>query len=206
MNQKKFFLLGLLGFATANVFAIANDGAYLGLELGATNQSTNFNQSAFNTNATNSNVVNSQWNGIGRLYSGYNFDRYTGLEAGISYSFPTNYNYPNQSGAFSSSASVFDVSYVPMLPIAYSNWAVFGRVGAGYALLSGGSSGQLNPSGGNFTDVLGAGLRYKFTNHWTYKIEWIADGLLFPVGINSGSTTVGSWSQQTFQTGVSFHF
>lgn len=201
--QKKYLLLSLV---VTGVFANANSGAYLGLEVGAANQSINFNQSAFNLNTSNSSVLNSQWNGIGRIYSGYNFNRYTGLEAGVSYTMPTGYSYPDNNGSFFSPATVVDVSYVPMLPIAYSNWSVFGRIGVGYAWLPDGSSSQYNSSGSNLTDVLGAGLRYKFSNHWTYKIEWVADGLLFPVGINSGSTNIGAWSQQTFQTGVSFHF
>ena len=201
--QKKYLLLGVVA---TSVFANANSGAYLGLELGAANQSVNFNQSAFNLNTSNSSVINSQWNGIGRFYGGYNFNRYTGLEAGVSYTLPTGYNYPDNNGSLFSSSTVVDISYIPMLPIAYSNWSIFGRIGVGYAWLPGGNSAQYNSSGSNLTDVLGAGLRYKFSNHWTYKIEWMADGLLFPIGINSGSTSIGSWSQQTFQTGVSFHF
>lgn len=206
-KQLLIILCGLTGLACAT----ANSGAYLGLEVGAANQSLDFNQSAFNLNTGSSNVVNTQLNGIGRFYSGYNLDKYTGFEAGLSYSLPTGYSYPNSNGTFNSGATVFDISYIPMLPIADSKWSAFGRIGVNYTWLTGdsndcGCSNNISGSGSSFADVLGAGMRYRFNNHWTYKIEWIADGLLFPIGINNGNTAIGLWSQQTFQTGVSFHF
>lgn len=212
---RKFLMCTALVTAIFNANATANSGTYIGVAAGVANQPLSFNQSAFGINGNGSNTVNTQLGMAGRLFGGYNFNKYNGVEAGVSYNTGTTYNYPDGSGGMTSNAAGVDISYIPMLPISNSNWSVFGRVGVEYGWInsSGGSDcncstsiSPLNPSGSSFTDELGAGMRYKISNRFTYKIEWISNGLLFPIGINSGNTDVGSWSQQTFQTGVSYHF
>lgn len=210
--MKKLIVFLFLAGGVSAAQATVTSGAYLGLEVGGANQNINYNTSSFDINTNGTSLTNNNWTGIGRLFGGYNFSRYNALEAGLSQSLSNSFSTPSNN-TFSSTSTVFDISYLPMLPVSNSNFNVYGRLGVGYAWLPGGQVGcncnggtQWNASGSNFTDVLGAGVRYKFANHWTMKIEWIADGLLFPVDINIGSTSVGSWSQQTFQTGVAFHF
>lgn len=207
----KKILIASLGLISINAYATANDGAYVGLSAGASNQNINFAGAAFNSNVNGSNIDNNQWGALLRLYGGYNFDRYTGVEMGVSTNTATTFTYPNNSGTMNMNTTTLDISYIPMLPIKDSNFSVFGRVGASYDWISnsgysGGTGSGLNPSGSNLTDMLGAGVRYKFFNNFTMKVEWIAEGLLFPIAINSGGTNVGSWSEQTFQTGVTYHF
>lgn len=210
--MKTKYLILLCTFAVSSSFATVTTGAYLGIELGGANQNIDYNSSAFKTNTFGTTMFDNSWTGIGRLFGGYNFNRYNALEAGFSQSLSSTFSTPTANN-FSSTSSIFDISYLPMLPISNSNWSVFGRLGVGYVWLPGGQVGcncnggqQFDASGSNFADVLGAGLRYKFANNWTYKIEWIADGLLFPVGISGNNNSLGSWDQQTFQTGVAFHF
>lgn len=198
-------LTGVVSASNASV----TSGGYLGLEVGGANQNINYNASSFNINTNGTALSDSSWTGIGRVFGGYNFSRYNAVEAGLSQSLSNSFNTTASGDKFSTTSTVFDISYLPMLPISNSNINVFGRLGVGYAWLPGGQVGcnctsdtSFNASGGGFTDVLGAGIRYKFANNWSVKVEWIADGLLFPVGVDGA----GSWDQQTFQTGVAFHF
>lgn len=163
-------ILPIIAICTANsCFATANSGSYIGLELGAANQSLDFQQSAFNLNSNGSNLINNQWSGIGRIFGGYNFNKYNGVEAGFSYGTGSTYNYPDGTGSMTSNTSIIDIAYIPMLPISNSNWSVFGRLGVEYAWInSSGGEGcncsgiinPINPSGSNFADEIGAGMRY----------------------------------------------
>ncbi|MBX9866711.1 MAG: porin family protein [Burkholderiales bacterium] len=207
----KKILIASLGLISINAYATANNGAYVGVSAGLSNQSMNFANAPFNLNTNGSNLDNNQWGGLVRLFGGYNFSSYTGVEMGASINTGTTYTYPNNAGTMNMNTTTWDLSYIPMLPIKNSDFTVFGRVGVAYDWISnsgysGGSQSGLEPSGSNLVDMLGAGVRYKFNNHFTMKVEWIAEGLLFPVPINSGGTNVASWDQQTFQTGVSYHF
>lgn len=208
----KKLLTGLLACYAGIAAAGVTSGSYLGLEVGGANQNIDYNPSSYKVDTSGTTLFDSSWTGIGRIFGGYNFSRYNAVEAGLSQTLSNTFQTPSDN-TFSSTATVLDISYLPMLPIANSNFNVFARIGVGYSWLPGGSVGcncdggtQFNASGANFMDVLGAGVRYKFANNWTVKVEWIADGLLFPVAINGDNEKLGSWDQQTFQTGVAFHF
>lgn len=214
--MKKLSLL-LISLSPAFVFAgsVNNGGWYVGLNAGGANQIVSYNPSAFNLNTNGSELYNPSWGFVGRVDGGYNFNKWSGLELGAAYYSGSGSSYPTGSGTFNPSTSSLDFSYIAYLPISQTDFSVFGRIGIAYDWINndGTSSGcncsgvaALDPSGSNFADVLGAGIRYKMSMHSSLKLEWLANGLIFPVGINSGSTSVANWSAQTFQIGAAYHF
>ena len=217
-HHKQFKLLPLLLFTlSTSVYATVSSGPYVGIELGTDNQIINFQSSAFGLNTSNSQLYNPSWGFMGRLNFGYNFDKYNGIELSPNYLFSTNYNYPNNNGSMSIDATTLDLSYLAYLPITQSKLSVFGRIGFAYNWINNsgsnttgcncGNSAQFSsPTGSNFADVIGAGLKYNLGTNSSVRIEWIANGLFFPIGLTSNSTNVANWTAQTFLAGLNYHF
>ncbi len=190
----------------SNSIATVSNGPYVGVNIGAANQAINYQASAFNLNTNGSQLYNPEWSFMSRLNLGYNSSKNNGFELGTSYFFSSDSNYPDGSGTMSTNTTSADISYLGYLPISQTKLSVFGRIGVAYDWVSTSSTSSLSPSGENFADILGAGLKYNINGKTTFRIEWLENGLFFPVGINSGSLNVASWSAQTFETGINYHF
>ena len=143
---------------------------------------------------------------MGRFNLGYNADKYNGFELGFNYNALPGYAYPNNAGSLTGSVSTLDASYILYLPTIVQKLSVFGRVGVGYDWINGNSSNGLSPSGANFADVLGAGIKYNISRKMSFRLEWMGNGLLIPVSVNSGSTNVANFSEQVFMLGLNYHF
>jgi hypothetical protein len=205
-----FILIGIPFISYATV----SNGPYVGLELGTANQIVTYQPSAFDLNTNGSQLYNPNYSFLGRVNLGYNVDKYNGFELGTSYFFSSSSSYPNGNGSMSTNTTSLDLSYLLYLPISSTKISVFGRLGFAYDWINNANSGgcgcgtssNLNPSGSNLADVIGAGLKYNIGPHTSFRIEWIANGLFFPVGINNGSQNIASWTAQTYQAGINYHF
>lgn len=206
MRYKSVVFLLLPGFAISSV----SNGPYVGIEIGAANQIVNFTPSTFGLNTNGSSLYNSSVGFLTRLNIGYNLDRYNGFELGTTYNFETNHNLPNGDGSLNTTATTLDLSYLLYLPTFVSKWSIFGRFGVAYDWINTSATccdlGNGNPSGSSFADVLGAGLMHRITPNTSFRLEWIANGLIYPPGINNGAVSVGNWTNQTFQLGMNYHF
>jgi opacity protein-like surface antigen len=212
LNKKYIFAVLLL---PATVFASASSGPYIGIEAGAANQIVTFTPAAFDFSTSGNSLYNSLLGLVGRLNLGYNMDQYSGFELGANYNFGANFNYPNNSGSMNITATTFDASYIFSIPTVIRKLSVFGRVGFAYDSINssgstecncGNPSALLNPGGSGFADILGAGIKYNISPSTSFRVEWISNGLIFPVGVSSGSQNVANWSEQTFQLGLNYHF
>lgn len=208
--MRKLLFVGLI--SSAFVANAEQSGFYIGGAVGGSNQINNFTPSAFNVNTGGSSLNNSSWTFDGRIDGGYNLDKYNGFELGYMYTTGASFGLPDSSGTLNVNASTIDLSYILTVPVKIPGFSVFGRVGVGYdAVNSSGSSSnplypQFNPSGSSFADVLGAGVKWDVSRHFTAKVEWISNALLFPIGINSGGTNVANWNSQTFNVGIDYKF
>jgi opacity protein-like surface antigen len=214
MNNKLNFGIALIFCLTSYSHATVSDGPYLGLELGAANQIINYQANSFNVATNGVQLYNSELTFLGRLNLGYNANKYNGFELGTSYYFNSGSNYPTGSGSMSTNTTSLDLSYIGYLPISQSKFSVFGRIGAAYDWINNSSANDSNggifvgmrPSASSFADIVGAGLKYNLGRNASFRLEWIANGLLFPVSINSGSQNIASWTGQTFEAGINYHF
>lgn len=211
-NRLRLGFIVMLGITTYSN-ATVSTGPYVGIELGAANQIINYQASAFNLSTNGAQLYNPEWTFLGRLNFGYNLNKYTGFELGTNYFFNSSSPYPNGNGSMSTNTTALDLSYIAYLPISQSKFSAFARVGVAYDWITNSSSAgcgcsqaNFQPSGTNFADVLGAGLKYNLGAHTSFRIEWIANGLLFPVSINSGSQNIASWTGQIFEAGINYHF
>lgn len=193
------------------LFASVSNGPYVGLEIGAANQIINFTPSTFNLDTNGSTLYNPEVGFLARLNLGYNINRFNGFELGTTYNFGTTHNYPNNQGNLNTPVTTIDFSYLIYLPTIVNQWSVFGRVGLAYdwtgsSYSCNGVSSLGNISGSGFADVLGAGLMYRITPNTSFRVEWISNGLFSPININSSSGSIGTWTNQTFQLGLNYHF
>jgi opacity protein-like surface antigen len=191
----KFYHLGISLFIfMPYAFASVSTGAYIGFEAGVANEILNYNAaSAF----------------LVRGNLGYNINKFNGFELGITYNFNVSYPGLNALENFNINATTLDATYILSLPAVVEKLSVFGRIGFAYDWLN--SSGicdcTINKvmNGNGFADVLGAGIKYSISPKLFWRLEWIANGLIFPVGINSGRMQA-NWTNQTFQTGLNYSF
>ena len=208
----KAILKILLGLTPGICLAGISEGGYFGFELGAANQIVQFNPAAFNLNTNGSSLYNPALGFLSRFNLGYNLNKYAGFELGTTYNFATGHNYPSGNGILSTTATAIDLSYLLYLPTIIDKWSVFGRVGGAFnwigseGICNCNTSSVINPSGSSFADVLGAGIMYRLTPSVSFRLEWISNALLFPVEINNSGTSVGKWTNQTFQAGFNYHF
>lgn len=205
--QLKFLLSSFL-FITLS-YATVSDGPYIGAELGGSNQNVNFLPSSFNLNTNGSNLDNPHWGMMARLNLGYNLDQYSGFEFGTSYTLPISHQFPDSSGNTNLSVTSLDWSYILSIPTIVDGWSVFGRAGFSYNWLNGGNGcgcENNNLNGYGFADVLGAGLKYNISPNTSFRMEWLANGLFFPIGVGKNSNLVANVDSQNFLAGINYHF
>lgn len=204
----KLAIYSFFNLVTISAYATVSSGPYFGVEIGGSSQTMNYNASSFDINLSGNNISDSSWTFIGRLNLGYNFSKFNGLELGYSLNALPEYTYPGATGAFSGNVSTLDASYILSIPTIIQKFSIFGRIGVGYDFINSSSSSTsvASPSGANFTDVLGAGIKYNLTPKTSFRLEWIENGLLFPVNLNSGSGNITTFSAQSFLLGFNYHF
>lgn len=204
-------LLIICSVFTVSVYA-SSSGFYAGVEAGGSNQILNFVPGAYGFNTNGSSLTNSTWTFDGRLDGGYKLDRYNSFELGWMYTSQAGYSLPDNTNNIGLNASTIDLSYMFTFPTKVPGFSVFGRVGVAYDFINANGGGcncgvvTMNPGGSNFADILGAGIKWDVSNRVTTKLEWISNGLLFPVGISSSGNNVANWNSQTFNIGVDFNF
>lgn len=220
MVRKNLILLALVGSANA-----ASNGFYVGIDAGVGFQNfvyNNSNLSSLNPQFSASQLVVSGTAASPQVgaFGGYMFNRNWGVEAGYQYMF----NSANITGAgiaganfdtgtYNLNAQLFDLLAVGRLPIEDSNFAVYGKLGLGYAYAQFGqyctqavcATGSL-PSGSGLTVAGGIGLEYMITNSWNMQLELMNYGGLMPVNISSNGNTVGYWSDTSLTLGAAWHF
>jgi len=208
----KFKLIILLLFFISNVIASVSEGPYIGLEAGLANQNTSFNQNILNLNLNGSTINNYSYGLLARLNLGYNGDKYNGFELGTNYYFSTSHSYPVGNSNLNTNALTLDASYILNLPTAIEKLSIFGRVGVAYDWINiGNQSCNCNTSsnlqnGSGLADILGAGIKYNISPKTSFRLEWLSNGLIFPVAINNSFTNIANWNAQTFQLGINYHF
>ncbi len=203
MKQLIKSLILLLGILLINnCFASATQGSYLGLGAGIANQLVKFDSDGLNTGGASLYLTKQTFEG--RLNFGYNFDRYNGIELAPTYYFAQRFNLPTNAGDVNLSGTTLDLSYLPNLPLTANRWSIFGRVGLAYDWM--GMSGATTASGNSFADVLGAGIRYNIGSSNSVRMEWIANGLLFPLQMSSDGTNLATFTSQDFLISLNFHF
>lgn len=209
--MKKYIGMWLFVIQFAN--ASVSDGPYIGIEGGIANQEVNFSNGSFNLNSNGLNLATAATAFLLRGNLGYSFNKYSALEVGSTYTFNSSIVNP-AGGNFNINATTIDLSYLLSLPTSVDRLSVFGRIGFSYNWINSASEGNCtcNPNssttginGSNFADVLGAGIKYRLSPSLSWRIEWIANGLLFPVGL-TGNGVNASWVNQTFQTGINYSF
>ena len=194
----------VIGLTSVVPLAMAGVG-YVGLELGVDNQTLSGSNSTYIPSAGNFTTNNVSF--IGRVQGGYIFDKYNSIEVGYNYLSGLNYQLPNDS-SITGSTNVVDLSYILSIPTMIDNFAVYARVGAAYDWISASTNDNLlgTPSGSGVVDVLGAGIKYKIAENWAWRLEWIGNGILFPMSVTQGNNTVGTQSTQLFLTGINYLF
>lgn len=187
-------------------------GFYAGLGIGASNQILDFVPGAYGFNTNGSSLTNSTWTFDGRLDGGYKLDKFNSFELGWMYTSQAVYGLPDNSNNMNINASTIDLSYMFTVPTKIPGFSAFGRLGVAYDFINAAGGGcncganVMTPGGANFADILGAGIKWDLSNHITTKLEWISNGLLFPVGISSTGNNVANWSSQTFNIGLDYNF
>ena len=218
MKKINILILGSLGIIVHNVYASVNDGIYIGINGGATNNIVTLNASTYSAVQTGvSQLYNASVGYNIGLDAGYNFDANNGLELGYNYFSPTSVSIPSSTTNLTTSATALSLSYKLYLPTFVDSWSVFGRLGVAYDSVSQGAFNsscscnctnnlQQNAQGASFADILGAGLKYKMSTNASLELEWVANGLIFPVGLNQGTSNIASWYSQNFNIGFNYHF
>ena len=209
--RKIILMLGFLGFAV-NASAYSS-GFYAGVGVGGSNQIVDFQPSAFNQNTNGSTLSDSTWTFDGRIDGGYKIDSFNSFELGWMYTSQASYGLPDGSNNINLNASTVDLSYIFTAPTKIPHFSVFGRLGVAYDFINAtgggcncGVNNAMSPAGENFADILGAGVKWDISRLITTKIEWIGNGILFPVGLSNGGNNVANWTSQTFNIGVDFNF
>lgn len=189
----------------SSAFATVSNGPYVGLEGGISNQIVIFNANTTLNNANNNSYSSSASAAI-RLNIGYNFNRYSGIELGGNYIFSNSMTAPNGNN-FATSNTAVDVSYLLNLPTVFDGLSIFGRVGGAYSWLNASSCNCSSDNLSNgLTDALGAGVRYNITSKTSFRVEWLENGLIFPIQIKNNSQNTASWTNQMFLTGINVSY
>ncbi len=190
---------------------------YVGINGGLTNNIVTYSSSLYNQQQAGAQLYNAKFGYNLGIDVGYNFNKYNGLELGANFLSQTSSQLLNTTENLSTAATAISLSYILNLPTLVKNLTVFGRFGAAYDLINQGLAQQSNCNcsnnsvgadiqGANVADIIGAGLRYKLSGRSTVKVEWIANGLIFPIGINQGSNNIANWYSQNFNVGYNYHF
>lgn len=180
MRSVKLGLAILSLSVLANSALAATQGGYVGLGLGASRIQSEDQDLVPASGVRNSNTLG----GLGgRVFVGYNFNRYVGLEAGIAHYAPSKYNASEINGPGSASLkysmNAIDLVGKAYLPIAESGFNAYVLGGAARV----NSKQQINISNGvdSFSDsqttrqirpIYGLGVSYDASNNVTTNLEF----------------------------------
>ncbi len=205
---KYCYILIILNLYSITGFASVSHGPYVGIELGGSKQTFNFNSSIFSLDTNGGNLTNSELGAVARFNLGYSLDKYNSFELGASYNFAFNYTYPNNQGSTLNNLWSQDITYILTLPTIVDKLAILGRVGLAYDWTHANSCCcQIGDASVNtFSDVFGAGISYKLSSKSIIRVEWVSNGLFFPIGVNSGDTNIGSLTSNNFELGLNYYF
>lgn len=180
MKKLKLAVATLTLSAVSSLAVAANPGAYVGLGLGGSHLST---QNP-NVNFTNGSFSHSQGGLGGKLFAGYNFNQYLGLEAGFADFAQSKYSYTKTgvgSGTKKYNMYTLDLVGKAYLPIQQSGVNLYALGGA--ALVN--SKVQVNQTGNVFTTsgssstttrkvrpIVGVGTSYDINQNVTTSLEY----------------------------------
>jgi OmpA-OmpF porin, OOP family len=193
----------IAGFFIATSANATVDGVYLGGQIGwGSINDSGFND-AYDNQSTNSGVA-------GRVFGGYQFNQYTGLELGF-----TKFSNMNTSGIYTFSGYNFSTSgtiktyatdVVAKLNLPLSNgFNIFGKLGVAYLneqwsiSSSNASIGSVNASGteDGFLPTFGLGLGYDVNQNISADVSWMRIQQVGSVNLDSTDTVM---------VGLSYHF
>lgn len=180
---------------------------YLGAEAGVTNQIFTGNPGAFDVDLSGGQFTSNSYNLSGRGQGGLIFDEYNSIEVGYNYYSNTSFNLPDGS-TINGNNNLVDLSYILTIPTWINGFGVYARLGIGYNWSNLSDFDNSNTGGvmaNSFTDVLGAGVKFRISSNWAWRLEWISDGLISPIPLQS-SQALGTMSIQTGYTGFNFYF
>lgn len=185
MKRNAIILSTILALAAGSAAHAATPGAYAGLGLGADHAKLNVLNKAdsdFAVNGLDGKISKHYSSLAGRIFAGYNFNEYLGLEAGYnafgtskqSIKYPEN---PNQSAKYKLSS--FDVRGKAYLPLLDNSANVYGIAGVAYAkqdvdanLTENGLRTYEPKSANRFRPVVGVGANYNINPQVTAGVEY----------------------------------
>ncbi|MBY0545006.1 MAG: outer membrane beta-barrel protein [Gammaproteobacteria bacterium] len=177
--------------ASTSVFATAKNGLYLGLQMGESKANYSDNSSGLNSFFSQPTLPNASIDEnsfAGRLYMGYQWNKFIAAELG--YNYLGNVQFNNIFGISGADADLrqqaADLSAKVMLPIT-KQFNVFALGGGAYVWAKAWNTSttadtmgvEVGSSQGTFTPVYGLGADYDFNEHWGVDVSWrrfIANG------------------------------
>jgi OOP family OmpA-OmpF porin len=198
-------LILALGAATTTAYAVGS-GMYLGGQLGSSN--THNVVRNVQTNSIPATIaVRPKNTGLGeRLFLGYQFNEYAGMEAGFTHYAASDYNVPATVSCNNPALreNAFDLVGKGIIPFSTSGFSVFAK--AGLAVVSTGMSGSLNTnttlnacgsstSNNTVRPTVGIGAGYDLSQNWVADLSWAR---VLPGGQVKAADLVA--------VGVSYHF
>ena len=151
-----------------------------------------------------------------RIFGGYNFNRFLGIEAGFNQNFAVDVLSPvltlNTLGTSNSlQLNTYDIEAVGYLPIPLTNFKFLGKLGIDYnaaslafaGLPAGYSYAASNASGGNYSLLAGVGVEWDVFNTLLLRLEYVNYG---NVTLNSAVGELGTANNNVVTMNVGFKF
>lgn len=181
----KLFLAILSLSALTNAANAANPGAYVGLGLGASRIESPNKDLALQNEVTSQNLTYSHSLGGfgGRVFAGYNFNRYFGVEAGFAQYAQSKYTISspvnNAHGTLKYTMNALDVVGKAYLPISETGFNLYALGGAArvnseqkFTLSASGFKGNVSQTTHKIRPVYGVGASYDVSAHVTTNLEF----------------------------------
>lgn len=189
---KKVLLVAAVALSSTSAFATASNGYYLGMQLGAANADYSTTSSGLKdlfgySTLPGADIQNTSF--AGRVYMGYQWNKFLAAELGYNYLGKVEYN--NIFGVSGISSDLVqqagDLTAKVMLPVT-RQFNVFALGGVGYVwakscdtskTASNLGIGSGTSAEGTFTPVYGLGAAYDFNQRWGVDVSWrryIANG------------------------------
>lgn len=187
-------LLLILVFSSGSCFADINTGGlYLGAGIGAGSSGM-----------------------LGNLTIGEMFNRYIGIEGNYTFwgsnnvASPIAINNQQYNINYTQNPQALNGQLYLNLPLGASPISVHAKIGMAYVFLNGGNASVNNfsvtPTGAGFTSVGGIGAGLNIGRRVQVDLDWVNYGFIQPLGINTNSINVGSWSSNNAILSVNYHF
>jgi len=179
--MKKMMKAGVVALSLVGIASLANaatEGAYVGAGLGWSNMGTSQLTKALKTvpGLTVSTSKNNLSLG-GRLFAGYNFNQYLGVEAGLAHYATTTYKLTTSAGATTKpeyEGNAFDVVGKAYLPLSNTGFNLYALGGAAYVkqtVDTNAASGNRSISHTGIRPKFGVGASYDINPHLTASFE-----------------------------------